>query len=599
MTGVQRKWTAAVVALIMLCTVVLSGCSGTKNDAATPSTSPNTSPSASKEAESPAPLEEPVELTIIGPDVNGPTGVQDDPVAKEIERLTGVRMNLTSASAVSDINAKLAAQIASDDLSDIIFFTNNDLMQSAISANELLPLDDLIAEYGQDLKKNVPLVLDYSRTNLSVNKNGESDGKTYVIGGTPVGPYGYDTFNSYTIPSVRYDLFKKLGYPEVDSIDAYIPLMKQMLALEPETADGKKVYGTGIYMGDSAWNGDYVMWASVPAVYGYTVNTYTSVVDMITGDFVNFVGDPDSKFYAAGKLWNQFHREGLLDPDSFTMKKDEFVDKVTQGRYVFVWQSNRTLDYNANALKNGEKEKYFVPLPPPKDTQAVWWSVDQPVGTPGTGWAISKKTKHPEKAFKLLNFLASNEGMLLLFNGIKETHWNDVNGLASINPEVYQQWLTDPDFSTKTGAGKYSKLAFVSDNTINPDYNKLYNLFLDPELQIPNMNPATKEMLEHYGVNTPAELVTRQVKQTIASVPESALIPALPKELADIANNVDKYVFDNFMKMIIAKNDEQYEAEKTKFLEGVKKVGNDTVVKWYQDERIKAKAALEKMKSGQ
>lgn len=600
MVGAKRKVTVLLVAVMLIFTAMFAGCGTANRNTAAPSSSAAAATESTQASAQPSEqAEEPVVLTILAPAVNdAQVGVQDDAVAKEIEKVMGVRMDITPANAVNDINAKLAAMIASDDLADIDYLGNNDLMQSAVTAQVLLPLDDLIEKYGQDLKKNVPMMLKYSKSNQSVGKNGQSDGKTYVLGGFPVGTFGPDSADSFSIPWVRWDLYKKLGYPKVDSIDDYISLMKQLVALEPTTPDGKKTYGAGAFMGDSQWNGDYVVWASIPFIYGYTVNTYTSVVDLISNDFINFLGDPDSKFYVAAAFWNRLYREGLLDPESFTMKKDDYIARVTQGRYLFSFGGQYTLDYNSKALASGEKEKFFVQLPPPKDTKAVWVQLDQPVGTPTNGVGIAKKCQYPDKAFKLLNYFGSLDGSMLLANGVEGQTWQMVDGKPALMDGIFDRYQKDENFLRTTGAGKYDLMMFMFEFNKIPEFdNSTINLYSQYGNTHPDFNPAEQDEVNHYGITKPLDLITRQAQIT-ASAPENALIPALPKDIQDMANNVDKFAFDNYIKMILAKSESDYEAEKAKFMEGAKQAGNDTVVKWYQDERVKAVEAYNKIKAG-
>ncbi|NTV90781.1 MAG: hypothetical protein HGA22_10565, partial [Clostridiales bacterium] len=48
-----------------------------------------------------------------------PSGVQEDPVAREITRKTGIIMDITPSNSFADYNDTFAAALASDDLPDI------------------------------------------------------------------------------------------------------------------------------------------------------------------------------------------------------------------------------------------------------------------------------------------------------------------------------------------------------------------------------------------------------------------------------------------------------------------------------------------------
>ena len=66
-------------------------------------------------------------------------GIQDDPVAKEIERATGVTMDIMVGS--SD---QTKVMVASGDLADISVFSDITTTNSLIKAGSILPLDEYL-----------------------------------------------------------------------------------------------------------------------------------------------------------------------------------------------------------------------------------------------------------------------------------------------------------------------------------------------------------------------------------------------------------------------------------------------------------------------
>lgn len=575
---------ATLLAVILAIPVFQGGCSAKPG--------PTQAPSAVAPAATATPSEEPVELTILGPYVsNAQNGIQTDDVAKEIERATGVRMNLITG---TDTATKLVAMIASDDMPDIALFANNDTMRSAVSAKVLLPLDDYLDKYGQNLLNNVPIMIDYARDYESLDKDGKSDGKIYILGGLPVGVFGYNPAKCFSLPVIRWDLYKKAGYPKLDTLDDHIEAMKKMVAEQPTTPDGKKVYGTGMWIGDGPWNGDYIVWGTITSMYGLTINTYCNVTNMPENDYQFFLTDPSSKFFTAARFWNKLNREGLLDPDSFTMKVDDYNQKVAEGRYVYGFAGWLFDTYNQASMAANSPDSYYVQIPPPKDDNAVWVSVNQPTGTPTNGYGISKKCKYPEKAVGFLDYLASYAGCETIFSGVQGKTWDIVDGKPEVFDETLDQKTNDPDFNAKTGVAKYQGMTFLTNNTKDPKYDTFLDFFLTTKVVQKSLTPGDKEECEYFDVDLPADLITRQTKNIIAYAPENLLIPPLPKDLQTISDNCDKYVFDNFIKMILAKTDAEYEAAQADFIAGERALGYDTVVQWWQAEREKAKIEFNK-----
>ncbi len=66
-----------------------------------------------------------------------------------------------------------------------------------------------------------------------------------------------------TVPTcghyLRWDLYKEAGYPKLENYDEdLLDVLEQMVALEPETADGQKTYGCGAWFGAGQGWGEWV-----------------------------------------------------------------------------------------------------------------------------------------------------------------------------------------------------------------------------------------------------------------------------------------------------------------------------------------------------
>jgi ABC-type glycerol-3-phosphate transport system substrate-binding protein len=167
-------------------------------------------------------------------------GVQNNPIANELAKRTGVTMNVVSGDA-----QKFKLLLAGGDLPDIVQFNFTSLQMDAntlISSGQLVELDSLINQYGTNIRTNYPKRLEYSRMFLS-----NDTGKTYFL---PVQAYKVDTSHPNVNPMggtqmymLRWDVYAKVGYPEIKSNDDFLSVLKKMQDAYPKTPDGKKVYG--------------------------------------------------------------------------------------------------------------------------------------------------------------------------------------------------------------------------------------------------------------------------------------------------------------------------------------------------------------------
>jgi len=161
-----------------------------------------------------------VEITIWN-DLAEAEGVQSNPIANEIAKRTGVRMN-----AVKGDNEKFQVLQAGGDLPGIIF-----IPAKVVDSKQLVALDKLVADRGKEIQKSFPQIISYSKQFLS------TDGKLYYL---PVHIYrskgGVRQINKYA-GSVsifgRWDVYAKAGYPAASNEEE---LLKALRAGYPDSA---------------------------------------------------------------------------------------------------------------------------------------------------------------------------------------------------------------------------------------------------------------------------------------------------------------------------------------------------------------------------
>ena len=177
-------------------------------------------------------------------------------------------------------------------------------------------------------------------------------------------------------------------------------------------------------------------------MYGDAVGTHTDVPNIVDKNYELWLTDTNSNYYRALKWWNKAYRAKILDPDSFTIKYDSLQEKVKAGR-VFMGFASWAFDIiNKDYISKGITDKYYVQMPPPKDSTAYWITSEQPNGTSTNGYAISKNCKNPEKAVQFIDFLASYDGVRLICNGIEGQTWDEVDGKAVLKKETIDQYNT-------------------------------------------------------------------------------------------------------------------------------------------------------------
>jgi ABC-type glycerol-3-phosphate transport system substrate-binding protein len=304
----------------------------------------------------------------------------------------------------TDMIEKLNLMLASNDYPDVISNMAVTEAQKWVDLGKAQEMTPLIEKYGPNITKEMGDMLKRYR---------DEDGKIYILpvgwGLLPIADYG---------AQVRLDWYMELGSPQFSTTDEYFEVLKQLVAKHPKNAAGEKVYALGTWKDDKIIEQLSGVWG---LKYGYKENA--------DGSLTHWINTPEGLEFT--KWYNKFNREGLLDPDSFTQKRDDWMAKCSNERYAghfanwwvtkdagnMTWVKTKP-DFNDNmrythySIKAPTAEKSYLN---PKNTM---------------GWGrtiITDKCANPEEVMKWFNFEQSSMGMKLLSWGIPNTDtsvWN-------------------------------------------------------------------------------------------------------------------------------------------------------------------------------
>ena len=522
------------------------------------------------------------------------TGLQEDPVAKYIEEKLGIRIELTVDSSLgnttaqtSTFNELLATKLASNDLDDIMDFGspsgNPEILNNlnrAVEAGMIIPLDDLVAEYTENLSTDPRLTIrnDYRREHMY------NDGKFYSVGGW--GGMGLDQLPG-AANWVRWDLYKEMGYPDVETDEDYLEMRKEMQDSYPETPGGEKVYAIGGAFADPQGMGDGFVNRDYPLSKGYEPleGNYAVYLNHATKQVEAPLQDPDSFFWNGVKLYYKANQMGILDPGAVTMSSAEYTEKINKGAYLSAVNGWQVMNKEAILDGLGMKDAGYMPMRPLEDvvSLSVYW--ESVVG--GNEFAITSKCKYPEKAIQFLDWCMSEEGSRMITQGAEGMAYT----MDGDVPSVTQQYLDDNAGGTVDMAETYGKWKYAGINAfqhIDVDSNGYY---IQPE-QIPNVDnysAVKKDALSFYGTESFTDYFTQYKNRAGEKLPNviwstyTSGIGSKPDDIKQKYAQINEYMYKQIFKMIYAKDDAEYEALQNEAMEKVGELGVDDVVKWYQD----------------
>jgi putative aldouronate transport system substrate-binding protein len=543
--------------LVFALLAALVACSGGKKEEAT------NSPVQSSNSSEPVPSkQEPVTLKLFGAGGSEIPGIQSDPVAKEIEKRLGIKLD----TAAFDEN-KMKLMLADGDLPDIMMVDHKYIKQM-IEGNQIIDMDDYLQTSGQDIEKGMSETLEYFRQNMSEGQN-----KLYFLPihtgtskeiGAAAPQYEYSV-GFWT----RWDLYKELGYPAINSTDDFLNLLAEMQKMYPKTEDGKKVYGVSAYNGglwpfiiqnafaDGYYNG--------PGVY----------VQDVEGKAYELLTDESSTFWNSMRYFFKANQMGLLDPEAFTQQMDQYSAKLDNLQLLSSIANWWTGGGNKKLAAAGNPEAGYAMIP--ITGTGIYKGGMSPTGWSGKYLAISKNSKHPERAMELLNFLFTPDGSRLVVNGVEGEHWAIVDGKPEMTEETIEASKTMESFGHITGVGKYGNLQGIDDLVVHSGDNGLINLFYSPKIFQTRLTPLDKAYSEYYGGTYPGDALEKLVQEgkitwgAYDTTVQTGLATA-PDDIKRIDAKVEELVKTTMPKLILSKNEDEFNKVKTDLMDSLNKI---------------------------
>lgn len=348
--------------------------------------------------------------------VTGESGVWQGWGAKKLYDDLQMKINFDPTG--NEVETKLQQYLVSGSLPDLIGLKGTDQAQLCMDADMLLPLEDYKDKLPNIFENG--LYDDAIRYSKDYTSNGT--GKLYVMP-VAIGPVGLNSYN--WVPMLQWDTYKKAGKPQPETMEDYLDIVEQMLAVKSQTDLGEKVYGFSLF---SDWD-NYTALEISTLSFMYGIDTeYVSPLmetNVMTHEIKSLLAE-DSFYKRALKFYYDANQRGLLDPDSMTQTYDETVAKMSAGRVMFSWFSWLTGTYNnPENTNNAEKVDGYSGVV--ANDMKLYEAPDQTIGR---NWyfAIGKDCKNVDAALELLNWMYDPEVQKFLSNGPEGVTWEMQDG---------------------------------------------------------------------------------------------------------------------------------------------------------------------------
>ncbi|MFB9330148.1 ABC transporter substrate-binding protein [Paenibacillus aurantiacus] len=490
----KRKWTGAVLATAMVAGL-LAGCGG-NNNAGNGGTNNGATNGNNQAAEGNNAASEnltPLTLSYYSEDTNANWANMQDAVGKAITAKTGI--TLDAEFAVGDPVQKSALIATSGDYPDLIAAKNS--INKFVDAGAVIDLTDLIDKYAPNIKKLYGEEMNRLRYS--------NDDKSIYVVPTNAG-VGQTYFNAGGGFELQHRVVKELGFPTIRTVKDYENAIKQYLAKHPKDENGNPNIGLTLNADD--WH----MYISVTnpaflATGGSDDGEY--FIDTDTQEVTYHFRRPEEKEYF--RWLNHMNAEGLLDPESFVQKYDQYKAKVASGRVLGLIDQDWDYADGEKALKAEGKFDQGYGHYPVTLTEEFKDASFQPTGfLSGYGVAISSTNPDPIRTIKFLDYLASDEGQVLVNWGIEGEHYKVENGKRVIPADVNNRKVNDAaNFQKESGIGQYNMIGpHYGDGVKDPSGNYYTTNF--PEQIVASFNDVEKEVLAAYKATTWKDLFPKE-----------------------------------------------------------------------------------------
>jgi putative aldouronate transport system substrate-binding protein len=480
----NKRWLQTSLAMLTATVVLLAGCSSNNGEGGKSNNKNNTNTSTATGENTGEVSKDPVTFTYFGFGTNNDVLASETTIGKILQEQTGVDWKMEFV--VGDPSTKAGVMIAGGEYPDVISPVAE--LAKLLDADALIPLNDLIEQYGPNIKR---VYGDY------MDKITNEDGNIYILPFTAnIGGYLTEPDAGSSI-WIQRRVLKEFDYPQVKTLDQYFELIEKYQAKYP-TIDGKDTIGYATFAGEP---GQFYTITNAPMHLAGYPNDGNVLVDMETHEAKVYQGTDYEKKWLQ-KL-NDMYVKGLFDPESFTANGDQFMAKLTSGRVLgfsgYIWQIGNAIN---NLKAAGNDDLRYVSLPIVFDENTTDAYMDPPSFVNNRGLGISVSAKDPARIIQYWDNLLTDANQKLV-------QWGEEGVTYSVNEEgrfiMSKEQLTnrnDNDFKRKYGWAYFDyEWPRYGNNSVYEDGNA-HVPFSQPEVADVNYTDGDRALLKAYGSDT-------------------------------------------------------------------------------------------------
>lgn len=338
-------------------------------------------------------------------------GIQSGWFAKIVKDKFNIELNIIASQVVG--NTIYATRSEEGNLGDILI-VDKAKFPEIVEAGLARDISDKLPECENIMK---------FKTQIDVYNRGLTgeEGKYYGIP-TEMTDTAPDTLTDdviYSSPMLRWDLYKEIGAPKLETLDDLLAALEEIHKIHPTNEDGDPAYPFSLWP-DWDNNDNMIGPANVVQLttwYGQKLKGSA----LLQPDYTfKKLYERDGAYYKITKFLNQANQKGLVDPDSGTQNWDNACAKMSSGRVDIFWYSWQVGFWNSLDRQQAGTAMRFIPV----NDMYFYADADRYYGSDrmfGVGGKVEGEKY--DRIMEFLDWYASPEGATIQHTGLLDFNY--------------------------------------------------------------------------------------------------------------------------------------------------------------------------------
>ncbi|MBR4179751.1 MAG: hypothetical protein IKR45_03520 [Treponema sp.] len=501
-------------------------------------------------------------------------GMQTGWFAKVVKDRFNIELNIIAPQVAGDSIYQLRA--SSGNLGDIVLLEATQF-QDCLEAGLIKDISDKITGCSNLMK------FDKQIKALNTGLPGNSAGKYYGIPTEMMdtSPTSFTQERIYSLPQLRWDLYNKIGAPEINNLDDLLKAFVELRKVHPTNEAGDPAYPLSLWPDWDGGDGMIGIANVVQLTTWYGEKIKGSAILKSDGKTFYPLTEKTGTYYKMLKFLNDAYRLKVVDPDSGTQDWNSVCAKISNGQVDFIWYTWEVGFWNTSARLADGTAFCFIPV----NDQNYYTDSDAYYGS-GRVFGVGSKVDDAkyDRIMKFLDWYASPEGAQFQHIGIEGFNYKKLsNGkYEQMNDNALMDNLPVP---AEFGGGGYSdgnnaiNQWIVNSNCTNPLTGEIYASSYWASYKEKNMTQMRKDWEKKYDAKDATDWMTKNGK-IVVSPSVSVALPSDSADISVIRNSVNKSVCDASWRMIFAKSDAEFDKMWDEMTAEVKGFGFDDLYKF-------------------